>query len=160
MNIFEFTGKKLANQGLRINRYDFERPWGGFFVLDENQAQEFADIYFEGLDIGPLRIAGKLNTKILLVKPEARLSWQYHHRRAEIWRVYQGTVGIIRSHDDNQNPLITLKEGDQVKLQKGERHRLIGLDQLDLVAEIWQHTDPKHPSNEEDIVRLQDDFGR
>jgi len=29
-----------------------------------------------------------------------------------------------------------------------------------LVAEIWQHTDPKHPSNEEDIVRLQDDFGR
>jgi hypothetical protein len=37
---------------------------------------------------------------------------------------------------------------------------LIGLDQQALVAEIWQHTDPKNPSNEEDIVRLQDDFGR
>ena len=51
MNIFELTGKKLANQGLRIDRYDFDRPWGGFFVLDENQAQTFADIYFDGLDV-------------------------------------------------------------------------------------------------------------
>ena len=76
MNIFELTGKKLANQGLRIDRYDFERPWGGFFVLDENQAQTFADLYFEGLDVEPLRIGGKLSPKILLVKPEARLSWQ------------------------------------------------------------------------------------
>ena len=44
---------KLSNQGLRIDRYDLNRPWGGFFVLDENQAQAFADIYFEGLDVGP-----------------------------------------------------------------------------------------------------------
>jgi hypothetical protein len=29
-----------------------------------------------------------------------------------------------------------------------------------MVAEIWQHTDPNHPSDEDDIVRLQDDFGR
>jgi len=75
MNIFELTGKKLANQGLRINRYDFERPWGGFFVLDKNQAQAFADVYFDGLDVEPLRIGEKLSPKILLVKPEARLSW-------------------------------------------------------------------------------------
>jgi hypothetical protein len=81
MNIFETTRIKLSNQGLRIERYDLNRPWGGFFVLDENQAQQFADIYFEGLDVGPLRIAGKLSPKILLVKPEARLSWQYHQRR-------------------------------------------------------------------------------
>jgi len=39
MDIFKLTGKKLANQGLRIDRYDFERPWGGFFVLGENKAQ-------------------------------------------------------------------------------------------------------------------------
>jgi hypothetical protein len=49
MNIFETTRIKLSNQGLRIDRYDLNRPWGGFFVLDENQAQQFADIYFEGL---------------------------------------------------------------------------------------------------------------
>ena len=49
MDIFETTRIKLSNQGLRIDRYDLNRPWGGFFVLDENQAQAFADIYFEGL---------------------------------------------------------------------------------------------------------------
>jgi hypothetical protein len=29
-----------------------------------------------------------------------------------------------------------------------------------LVAEIWQHTDPGNPSNEDDIVRLADDYSR
>ena len=58
MNIFELTGKKLANQGLRIDSYDFERPWGGFFVLDENQAQAFADIYFDGLDVSQFGASG------------------------------------------------------------------------------------------------------
>jgi hypothetical protein len=42
----------------------------------------------------------------------------------------------------------------------GQRHRLIGLDQWGVVAEIWQHTDSENPSDESDIVRLQDDFGR
>jgi hypothetical protein len=29
-----------------------------------------------------------------------------------------------------------------------------------MLAEIWQHTDDANPSNEDDIVRVQDDFGR
>jgi mannose-6-phosphate isomerase len=29
-----------------------------------------------------------------------------------------------------------------------------------VVAEIWQHTDADYPSDEEDIIRVQDDFGR
>src|SRR6056300_524289 len=160
MNIFELITKKLANQGLRIDRYDFERPWGGFFVLDENQAQEFADIYLEGLDIGPLIIAGKLNTKILLVKPEARLSWQYHHRRAETWRVVEGPVGIVRSATDEEGELVFYEAGETIVLEKGERHRLIGLKNWGVVAEFWQHTDPDHPSDEDDIVRVQDDYAR
>ena len=160
MTIFETTQIKLENQGLRIDRYDLERPWGGFFVLDENQAQEFADIYFEGLDIGPLRIAGKLNTKILLVKPEARLSWQYHHRRAETWRVVEGPVGIVRSATDEEGALVSYEAGEIIVLEKGERHRLIGLENWGVVAEFWQHTDPDHPSDEDDIVRVQDDYAR
>ena len=28
------------------------------------------------------------------------------------------------------------------------------------MAEIWQHTNPNEESNEEDIVRLQDDYNR
>jgi mannose-6-phosphate isomerase len=39
-------------------------------------------------------------------------------------------------------------------MDKGERHRLIGLASCGVIAEIWQHTDPKDPSDEEDIVRL------
>ena len=150
----------IESFGYQIIDFDFERPWGGFLVIDEGQAQKFADQFFEGIAIDSLKIGGKLSPKILIVNPNTRLSWQFHHRRAEIWRVYRGTVGIIRSDDDHQKPLITLEQGAQVRLQQGERHRLIGLDQQALVAEIWQHTDPEKPSNEEDIVRLQDDFGR
>jgi hypothetical protein len=58
--------------------------------------------------VNTLKIGGKLSSKIIIVKPGARLSWQYHNRRAE----------------------------------------------------IWQHTDVNHPSDEEDIIRVQDDFGR
>ena len=160
MDIFESTRIKLSNQGLRINRYDLTRPWGVFFVLDENQAQAFADIYFEGLDVAPLRIAGKLSPKILLVKPEARLSWQYHHRRAETWRVVEGPVGIVRSATDDEGIVESFTEGQTIVLEKGERHRLIGLEGWGVVAEFWQHTDPDCPSDEEDIVRVQDDYSR
>ena len=107
-----------------------------------------------------MEVGGKLSPKILIVQPHARLSWQYHHRRAEIWRVYKGTVGIIQSDDDTQGSIEQYKEGDQIRLAQGERHRLIGLEQEGIVAEIWQHTDANHPSDEDDIVRVQDDFGR
>ena len=123
MNIFELIGNKLANQGFRIDRYDFERPWGGFFVLAESQAQSFADIYFDGMDVEPLRIGGKLSPKILLVKPEARLSWQYHHRRAETWRVIEGPVAIVRSATDQEGESVSFSSGETVVLQQGERHR-------------------------------------
>ena len=52
------------------------------------------------------------------------------------------------------------KEGDEIVLKQCERHRLRGLDDYSVVAEIWQHTDPNNPTDEEDIIRLQDDFGR
>ena len=160
MEIFKHTVKKLKNQGLHISEYDLSRPWGGFFVLDESQAQRFADIYFEGMDVEPLRIGGKLSPKILLVKPEARLSWQYHHRRAETWRVIEGPVGIVRSATDEEGELVSFGIGETVVLQQGERHRLIGLEQWGVVAEFWQHTDTDHPSDENDIVRVQDDYAR
>ena len=36
----------------------------------------------------------------------------------------------------------------------------IGLNDFAVLAEIWQHTDPENPSNEDDIVRISDDYGR
>ena len=51
-------------------------------------------------------------------------------------------------------------KGEQIVLKQGERLRLIVLNETSVVAEIWQHTCANHPSNEDDIIRLQDDFGR
>ena len=50
--------------------------------------------------------------------------------------------------------------GDEIRLYKGERHRIIGLYDYAVVAEIWIHTDKVNPSNEDDIVRVQDDYNR
>ena len=160
MSFYNNTENLIKSKGFKIISKDFERPWGGFLEIDENQAQNFSNQFFKGLDVQTLKIGGKLSPKILIVKPNSRLSWQYHHRRAEIWRVFKGKCGIIRSETDVENEMKTYAEGDQVKLKQGERHRLIGLDEYCLVAEIWQHTDKNNPSNEQDIVRVQDDFGR
>ncbi|MBG8555455.1 cupin domain-containing protein [Hymenobacter guriensis] len=158
--LFEQVAAQLQQQDFRIAQQDQTRPWGGFFVLDESQAQQFADQYFNGLSIDELRISGKLSPKVLLVAPEARLSWQYHHRRAEIWQVVQGPVGVATSDTDEQGEVKRYEAGERVVLRQGERHRLVGLDGWGIVAEIWQHTDPAYPSDEEDIVRVEDDFGR
>ena len=160
MSFYNNTEDLIKSKGFKINSKDFERPWGGFLVIDESQAQDFSNQFFKGLDVQTLKIGGKLSPKILIVSPDVRLSWQYHHRRAEIWRVYKGTAGIIRSNTDNIGELEVLNECDQVRLQQGERHRLVGLASRALVAEIWQHTDPENPSDEDDIVRVSDDFGR
>ena len=159
-NRFTEIAEILSEQKLTVVSSDFTRPWGGFFVIDENQAQEFANLYFDGLDVSGLRVSGKLSPKILLVKPEARLSWQYHYRRKETWRVVNGPVGIARSLTNEQGPVKTFETGNKVVMEKGERHRLIGLKTWGVVAEFWQHTDLKHPSDEEDIIRVQDDYKR
>lgn len=159
-NIFENINNEIVANHLTIVSKDHNRPWGGFFVIAYNQAQEFANQYLDGLDVSTLMIGSALSPKILVVAPEKRLSWQYHHRRAEIWRVIQGQVGIKRSFDDLEGEIELLNVGDTITLQQGERHRLIGLDDYAVIAEIWQHTDLNHPSDEDDIVRVQDDFGR
>ena len=159
-NMFLDTENLIKSCGFSIVSKDFKRPWGGFLVIDENQAQEFSNIFFKGLDVNTLKIGGKLSPKILIVKPNVRLSWQYHNRRAEIWQIFKGSAGIIRSDSDIENKIEIYNEGGQIVLTQGERHRLIGLDDFCVVAEIWQHIDRNHPSDEEDIIRVQDDFGR
>jgi mannose-6-phosphate isomerase-like protein (cupin superfamily) len=159
-DIFENVAQRLNLEGFNVVTRDESRPWGGFFVIDEAQAQQFADTYFDGLDVDTLKIGGKLSPKVLIVAPNARLSWQYHHRRAEIWQVVSGEVGIKTSETDEEGELKNYLPGQQIKLHQGERHRLIGLDDWGVVAEIWQHTDAENPSDENDIVRVQDDFGR
>lgn len=158
--IFNLIQRELEEQDLNIVDKDDNRPWGRLFVIAEEQAQRFAELYFDGMDVSSLRISGKLSPKVLIVAPAKRLSWQYHHRRAEIWRVIQGQAGVVRSNSNSENELEILNVGATVTLLQGERHRLVGLEDYAVVAEIWQHTDAGNPSDENDIVRLQDDFGR
>jgi len=66
---------QIESFGFRVVSDDFERPWGGFLVIDETQAQEFSNKFFKGLDVNTLKIGGKLSPKILIVKSKARLSW-------------------------------------------------------------------------------------
>ena len=105
MSFYNNTEDLIKSKGFKITSKDFERPWGGFLVIDESQAQDFSNQFFKGLDVQTLKIGGKLSPKILIVKPKARLSWQYHHRRAEIWRVLKGECGIIRSDTDMENQM-------------------------------------------------------
>jgi len=159
--VFEEVEAYLKKSGLKVIKQDSTRPWGGFFVIEETQALQFGKLFFPELNVADLRISGKLSPKILLVEAKKRLSWQYHFRRAEIWRIISGRVGVVTSDTDEESEVLELKNvGDTVRLSQGQRHRLVGLTGWGVVAEIWQHTDAANPSDEEDIVRLQDDFGR
>ena len=158
--IFENIAAYLLQNGLKVASQDSTRPWGGFFVLEEGDARKFISLYFPHLSKEALSISGKLSPKILIVAPQKRLSWQFHHRRAEIWKLIGGVAGVITSDTDEEKENVSLKIGDIIQLKQGERHRLAGLDGWGIVAEIWRHTDVENPSNEEDIVRVQDDFGR
>ncbi|MBL6644588.1 MAG: phosphoheptose isomerase, partial [Flavobacteriaceae bacterium] len=76
MKNFPEIKQHIESFGYQVTAFDFDRPWGGFLVIEETQAQKFADQFFEGIAIESLKIGGKLSPKILVVNPKARLSWQ------------------------------------------------------------------------------------
>ncbi len=149
--------EEIENLGFNVIDHDFNRPWGGFLLIDESQSQDFIDTFISKEN---LKIEGRVSPKILIVNPNSRLSWQFHYRRKEVWRVYKNNVGIIRSMSNDEKEMEVLKENDLIQFNTEERHRLVGLSDFGVVAEIWIHTDTNNPSNEDDIVRLQDDYSR
>lgn len=159
-DVITYVKSLIQQLDLDVEEEDVLRPWGGFFRFTEDESFDtFLETFYK--EEGILRDATKkMSPKILIVAPHARLSWQYHHRRAELWKVFAGPVGVVMSDTDEQSDVQTFNNGELVTLKQGERHRLVGLDTWGLVAEIWQHTDPTQPSDEEDIVRVEDDFGR
>lgn len=151
----------LGELAVSIESIDTARPWGGFFVIEKSSTDIFVDTFYGGYDIDKIKQFGnELQPKILVVGPNEILSWQYHNRRAEIWSSVFGPVGYHRSMDDNQGTTHTLSLGEVAQFNPLERHRLRGLDNWGVVAEFWQHTDPTDPSDEDDIVRLDDAYGR
>jgi mannose-6-phosphate isomerase len=158
--VFESIAEFIAKEGFEVVSSDQTRPWGGFFVINESQAPSFIERFFSHLSLEDFAGFEKLSPKILVVAPQKRLSWQYHHRRAEIWKLIGGVAGVVISETDEETIPLPLEIGQVINLKCGERHRLLGADGWGVVAEIWQHTDKNNPSNEDDIVRVQDDFGR
>jgi mannose-6-phosphate isomerase-like protein (cupin superfamily) len=160
--VFDTVETHINDIGLKISDVDDSRPWGGFFVIAKEATDKFIDIFFPDVDKEDIYRYGKeLGPKILVVEPNQKLSWQYHHRRAELWKAINGPVGVLESENDNQpDEVVTLNPGNIIQHDNQTRHRLVGLDNWGVIAEIWQHTDPQNPSDEEDIVRLEDSYGR
>jgi mannose-6-phosphate isomerase-like protein (cupin superfamily) len=121
------------NQEIEIDnspKYD-ERPWGSFTVLDEG----------EGFKV-----------KRIEVLPAKRLSYQKHARRAEHWFVVEGTAKITLDGAE-----IIKKAGEAIDIPLGSAHRVENPgEQLMVFIEV-QRGDYL---GEDDIVRLEDDFGR
>jgi len=155
------VGQYFITKGYKITDIDVLRPWGFYFYFDPAQTEKFAKDFFDGVELTDINTSMPLQPKVLVFEPGKVNSWQYHHRRSEIWRVISPKIQTTMSDQDDQPPARTLKFGDVVNFPQGMRHRGGAVnDEWGAVAEIWQHTDPNNPSDEADIVRLQDDFGR
>jgi mannose-6-phosphate isomerase len=111
-------------------RFD-RRPWGTFTVLDEG----------EGFKV-----------KRIEVFPGKRLSYQKHSQRAEHWVVVQGTAKVTL--DDRE---IVVEAGQAIDIRVGSAHRVENQGEKALVFIEVQRG---NYLGEDDIVRLQDDFGR
>ena len=154
---YENIKSEVKNLGFSITHEDFNKPWGGYFQIDQRQSQKFVHTFIsKEINVNSL----KISPKILIVEPNQRLSWQFHRRRKEIWKVYRNEIGVIRSLTNFENDLIIKKEGEVIYFDNKERHRLVGLNKIGVVAEIWIHTDLNNPSDENDIVRISDDYKR
>lgn len=150
----------LSEWGYTCKSKDFNRPWGGFFVIDESQTAKFIEQFYPEMKEELSATSLPLSPKILCVAPNQELSWQYHHRRSELWKLIDGVAGYKKSNNDDQGPLHHMIMNEVLTLVQGERHRLIGLGDWGIIAEIWRHSDASNPSDEDDIVRLQDNYGR
>jgi mannose-6-phosphate isomerase len=111
-------------------KYD-ERPWGNFTVLDEGEDYK---------------------VKRIEVLPGKRLSYQKHARRAEHWFIVQGVAKVTL--DDRE---ILLNPSQYVDIPVGAAHRIENPGDVKVVFIEVQRGDYL---GEDDIVRLQDDFGR
>lgn len=160
--MLEQVGRELVERGFKIVGADLVKPWGGYFCIDDKQLDKFIGTYFPGVaELEDLTPDIHYSPKVLVVEAGKKLSWQVHQRRYEMWRVIQGPVGVYMSSTDSQPEAHQqYEEGEFIIIDRQIRHRLVGLEDWGVVAEIWVHTDKDQPSDEEDIVRIADDFGR
>jgi len=107
------------------------RPWGKYEVL------------YDGEDC---------KVKKITVNPNQKLSYQYHHKRAEVWTVVKGTLTIVL--DDEK---IFREYGQSVRIPLGAKHR--AWNETDEVVEFIEVQTGTY-FGEDDIVRIEDDYNR
>ncbi len=90
--------------------------------------------------------------KRIEVLPGKRLSYQKHAQRAEHWVVVHGTAKVTLDDRD-----VTVEAGQAIDIAVGAAHRVENPDEETLVFIEVQRG---NYLGEDDIVRLQDDFGR
>lgn len=151
---------EAAGFGLEIAAVDAGRPWGAFVRFSEVSLAAFLDAYWEKVDLPSAR--GRRDPKILLVAPGKRLSLQYHHRRAEWWRALEGPVSVSLGDHPSRLSERVLLPGAVIYIPVSALHRVRSVGRSwGRIAEIWEHAgDDGTPSDEDDIVRLEDDYGR
>lgn len=156
--------QSMQSYGYTIVDKDLARPWGGFLCINEAEVAQFVRQFFPAQSniLQETTHRYRLSPKVLIIKPGARLSWQYHYRRAELWRFLTRGVYYRSLTDKIPDKPAIAHAGEVITLVAGERHRACGIvgEPPTIIAEIWQHTDPANPSTEEDIVRLIDDYKR
>jgi len=108
-----------------------QRPWGWYDSVDEGE---------------------RFKVKRIQVNPGASLSLQKHHHRAEHWVVVKGTAEITRGSET-----LLLTENQSTYIPLGEVHRLANPGSIPL--EIIEVQSGSY-LGEDDIVRLQDAYGR
>lgn len=108
-----------------------QRPWGSFTILDEDTDYK---------------------VKRIEVLPTKRLSYQKHQHRSEHWFVVRGTAKVTLNGEE-----ILVKKGEDVDIPVGTAHRVENPDKELLVFIEIQTGDY---FGEDDIERLEDDFGR
>jgi mannose-6-phosphate isomerase len=142
----------IINKGLMIAKKDIERPWGAFWNIHPATLPKYLKLFFSERSLPTNQF---LSPKLILVEPHQRLSLQKHYKRSELWKILLGPVRITLSDNTKLYDI-----GDHVEIPLETEHRLIGLQTLCIVAEIWIHQDILNPSTEEDILRLEDDYNR
>lgn len=157
--IVEVARHEIGNREYTIVDEAPNKPWGAYFRFSEEDLHSFLGHFYQGDGYTPQEGMSQ-SPKILLMAPDGRLSWQWHHRRSEVWKMVGGIARIITSDTDDENEGEVYRPPQIVEIAQGQRHTMEGVGQWGVVAEIWQHVDPSKPSIEEDIVRISDKYGR
>lgn len=95
-------------------------------------------MFFPTLDLKRLEIHGVLQSRVLIVAPGKSLPWSYHLRFAKFWKVLEGRAGAIISDTTEETEYQGLQAGGLMVIEPQKWHRLVGLSEYAVVAEICQ----------------------